>query len=58
MEPDVDGTNHQFTDRDVSAVVQIYRRLDGLPLAIGLVAVRDDDPVAGELLERLDDRPA
>lgn len=44
------------TDENVAAVVEICRRLDGLPLAIELAAARLRSLTAEQLAERLDDR--
>ena len=41
---------------DADAVVEICRRLDGIPLAIELAASRMASMTAGEVLDRLDDR--
>jgi predicted ATPase/DNA-binding CsgD family transcriptional regulator len=46
----------QLTDSNQSAVVQLCRRLDGLPLAIELAAVRTRVLTAEQILERLTDR--
>jgi predicted ATPase/DNA-binding SARP family transcriptional activator len=43
-------------DATVAAVVEICRRLDGLPLALELAAARLRSLPLGELAERLDDR--
>jgi predicted ATPase/DNA-binding CsgD family transcriptional regulator len=45
-----------LTDENCEAACDICRRLDGLPLAIELAAVRLASISAGDLLERLDDR--
>jgi predicted ATPase/DNA-binding CsgD family transcriptional regulator len=45
-----------LTDENCEAVSDICRRLDGLPLAIELAAVRLASMTAGDLLGRLDDR--
>jgi predicted ATPase/DNA-binding CsgD family transcriptional regulator len=45
-----------LTDENCAAASDICRRLDGLPLAIELAAVRLASITAGDLLERLDDR--
>jgi non-specific serine/threonine protein kinase len=45
-----------LTDENCGAASDICRRLDGLPLAIELAAVRLASMTAGDLLERLDDR--
>ena len=45
-----------LTDENCAAASEICRRLDGLPLAIELAAVRLASITSGELLERLDDR--
>ncbi len=45
-----------LTDENCGAAADICRRLDGLPLAIELAAVRLASMSAGDLLERLDDR--
>ena len=49
--------NHRFAipDSDASAAVELVRRLDGLPLAIELVAAHAAALNTVELLERLDD---
>ncbi|GII04982.1 SARP family transcriptional regulator [Planobispora takensis] len=44
------------TDGNVAAVVEICRRLDGLPLAIELAAARLRSLTVEQLAERLDDR--
>jgi predicted ATPase/DNA-binding CsgD family transcriptional regulator len=46
----------ELTDSNQSAVVQLCRRLDGLPLAIELAAVRTRVLTADQILERLTDR--
>ncbi len=46
----------QFTDADVPIVVDLCRRLDGIPLAIELAAARVDMFGIRELADRLDDR--
>ncbi len=46
----------ELTDSNQTAVVQICRRLDGLPLAIELAAVRTRVLTAEQILERLTDR--
>jgi predicted ATPase/DNA-binding winged helix-turn-helix (wHTH) protein len=43
-------------DADVPAVLEICRRLDGVPLALELAAARVDTFGVGELASRLDDR--
>jgi predicted ATPase len=43
-------------DTDVPAVLEICRRLDGVPLALELAAARVDTFGVGELATRLDDR--
>ncbi|WMC84192.1 AfsR/SARP family transcriptional regulator [Streptomyces rochei] len=45
-----------ITARNRAAVAQLCRRLDGIPLAIELAAVRLGTMTAEEMLERLDDR--
>jgi predicted ATPase/DNA-binding CsgD family transcriptional regulator len=45
-----------LTDENSAAATDICRRLDGLPLAIELAAVRLTSMTAGDLLGRLDDR--
>jgi predicted ATPase len=45
-----------LTDENCGAAGEICRRLDGLPLAIELAAVRLASMTAGDLIERLDDR--
>jgi non-specific serine/threonine protein kinase len=45
-----------LTEENGVAAVEICRRLDGLPLAIELAAVRLQSMTAADLLERLDDR--
>ncbi|MFL9658208.1 BTAD domain-containing putative transcriptional regulator [Streptomyces sp. PB17] len=45
-----------ITARNRAAVAQLCRRLDGIPLAIELAAVRLGAMTAEEMLERLDDR--
>lgn len=45
-----------LTEENGAAAVEICRRLDGLPLAIELAAVRLQSMTAGDLLDRLDDR--
>ncbi|MET0237153.1 MAG: BTAD domain-containing putative transcriptional regulator [Kibdelosporangium sp.] len=46
----------EVTEDNVAAVVEICRRLDGLPLAIELAAARLRTLTAAHLAERLDDR--
>lgn len=46
----------RLTARNRDAVAQLCRRLDGIPLAIELAAVRLSAITAEEMLERLDDR--
>jgi predicted ATPase/DNA-binding CsgD family transcriptional regulator len=46
----------ELTDSNQTAVVQVCRRLDGLPLAIELAAVRTRVLTAEQILERLTDR--
>lgn len=46
----------RLTARNRRAVAQLCRRLDGIPLAIELAAVRLGAMTAEEVLERLDDR--
>ncbi|MEU7467672.1 BTAD domain-containing putative transcriptional regulator [Streptomyces sp. NPDC044984] len=46
----------RLTARNREAVAQLCRRLDGMPLAIELAAVRLSAMTAEEVLERLDDR--
>jgi predicted ATPase/DNA-binding winged helix-turn-helix (wHTH) protein len=43
-------------DQDVPAVIEICRRLDGIPLALELAAARVDSLSVGELAAALDDR--
>jgi predicted ATPase/class 3 adenylate cyclase len=45
-----------LTAEDGPSVVQVCRRLDGIPLAIELAAARVETLSAGELASRLDDR--
>src|SRR5262249_19251408 len=45
-----------LTEDNCAAAADICRRLDGLPLAIELAAVRLASMTPGDLLERLDDR--
>jgi predicted ATPase/DNA-binding CsgD family transcriptional regulator len=45
-----------LTEENCQAAGEICRRLDGLPLAIELAAVRLASMTAGDLLDRLDDR--
>jgi predicted ATPase len=45
-----------FSSDDTNAVVEICRRLDGIPLAIELAASRMSSMSAGEIRGRLDDR--
>ncbi|MGW2171866.1 BTAD domain-containing putative transcriptional regulator [Streptomyces sp. NPDC001705] len=45
-----------ITSRNRAVVAQLCRRLDGIPLAIELAAVRLGAMTADEILERLDDR--
>ena len=49
-------SSFQFRDADVSPVIDICHRLDGIPLAIELAAARVDTFGVGELSTRLDDR--
>ncbi len=44
------------TDQDAAAVAQVCRRLDGLPLAIELAAVRVKMLTVEQIVERLEDR--
>jgi predicted ATPase/DNA-binding CsgD family transcriptional regulator len=46
----------ELTDSNQTAVVQVCRRLDGLPLAIELAAVRTRVLTTEQILERLTDR--
>ncbi|MDQ0784629.1 BTAD domain-containing putative transcriptional regulator [Streptomyces sp. B3I8] len=46
----------RITSRNRGAIAQLCRRLDGLPLAIELAAVRLSTMTVDEILERLDDR--
>jgi predicted ATPase/class 3 adenylate cyclase len=46
----------QLTDRNASAVADICRRLDGIPLAIELAAARTNALSAEQIAERLSDR--
>lgn len=46
----------RLTARNREAVAQLCRRLDGMPLAVELAAVRLNSMTAEEMLERLDDR--
>ena len=46
----------ELSDSNASAVVQICRRLDGIPLAIELAAARMSELTASEIADRLDDR--
>jgi predicted ATPase/DNA-binding CsgD family transcriptional regulator len=46
----------ELTSANVSAVVQLCRRLDGMPLAIELAAVRTRVLTAEQILDRLTDR--
>lgn len=46
----------ELNDYNTEAVVEICRRLDGIPLAIELASARIVELSAEELLERLDDR--
>lgn len=46
----------ELRDGNVPVVAEICRRLDGVPLAIGLAAARLDAFCVGELLTQLDDR--
>ena len=48
--------NFNLTDANASAVAQICRRLDGIPLAIELAAVRVKLLSAEQIASRLDDR--
>src|SRR5262249_29942893 len=45
-----------LTDEDVGLVVEVCRKLDGMPLAIELAAARMDTFSLRDLAERLDDR--
>ncbi|MFC9679934.1 BTAD domain-containing putative transcriptional regulator [Streptomyces sp. NPDC056948] len=46
----------RVTDANYAAVAELCHRLDGIPLAVELAAVRLNTLAAGEILDRLDDR--
>jgi predicted ATPase/DNA-binding SARP family transcriptional activator len=46
---------YQLTERNAASIAQICQRLDGIPLAIELAAVRSNTLSAQEILTRLDD---
>src|SRR5260370_791563 len=48
--------NFELTTANQAAVVDLCRRLDGLPLAIELAAVRTRALTVGQVLDRLADR--
>jgi predicted ATPase len=50
------GAGFAVTDANAAAVALLCRRLDGLPLALELLAPRLRTFTAGQLVERLDDR--
>jgi predicted ATPase/DNA-binding CsgD family transcriptional regulator len=50
------GAGFEVTDANAAAVALLCRRLDGLPLALELLAPRLRTFTAGQLVERLDDR--
>lgn len=50
------SAGYQFSDGDVAPVVDICRKLEGIPLAIELAATRMDAFGAHELARRIDDR--
>jgi predicted ATPase/DNA-binding CsgD family transcriptional regulator len=52
------GTGFSITDANAAAVAQLCRRLDGLPLALELIAPRLRTFTADQLVGRLDDRLA
>jgi predicted ATPase len=43
-------------DEDADAIIEICRRLDGIPLAVELAASRMQSMTASEVRDRLDDR--
>ena len=50
-------SSFRLSEHNAGAVAELCRRLEGLPLAIELAAVRSATLPAGELLARLDDIP-
>ncbi|CAA9255370.1 MAG: hypothetical protein AVDCRST_MAG76-2517 [uncultured Acidimicrobiales bacterium] len=50
------NSRFQLTDANAGVVAEICRRLDGMPLAIELAAMRTASLSAADILDRLDDR--